>query len=185
MLLIAFGSWPVAPNWSTSEWAAVVQAVGSVLAILASGWLAIWAPQFAEEQRFKASQARRVLALLSISEEIAAIANGADHLVKSKAYHSNSSDHIRIQLASLRNELDNVAGVEFPPSLRIHIIRAKAAADVLDRVLSVAEAAVAGGAKLPENHFELAVQNAKRVGPRLKADLEAHPVGRTKMKGFV
>ncbi|MBX9575779.1 MAG: hypothetical protein K2X07_09080 [Caulobacteraceae bacterium] len=173
------------PDYEPVVWAAIVQAIFSILAIGASGWFAVWAPLYAEKQRFRASQARRVLASLTILQEIGAIAIGAARSAHARKFDERIAAHLSTQVRAACLELESVAGPEFPATMRVHVIKCRALTDLLDLHIKAALEQIAQAGALAGDHFDAVVDYAAKAETDLTEAISQHPIGKVRMPGFI
>ena len=164
--------------------AAWTQAVGSVLAILVSALIAVYVPILHSKKALRDRQALTVLSLMAASQELCGYFASADQIAHTKKFNAHTAEHIASGVRATQADLAQLSSIEMPASFRIHLVRARASADLALVFLRQAEHLFVTTASVPVNFFSEPLKNADASYKKLVAAVAAHPIGRNPMDGY-
>jgi hypothetical protein len=164
--------------------AAWTQAVGSVLAILVSTLIAVYVPILHSKKSLRDRQALTVLSLMASAQEICAYFASANHLAGAGKFNAHTAEHIASGVRATQADLAQIVSLEMPVTFRIHLVNARANADLALVFLRQAEHLFLTTSSLPKTFFAEPLKNAETSYAKLAEAVAAHPIGRNPMDGY-
>lgn len=181
MRILATWTWP---SLSSDEWAAWVQALGSIGAILASVWIALWLPSHQEDKRRKERQALAMLAVINSADELAQYLATAKQLAVERRINNGTFPLMAAGVRSTDQDLQGIGSLDLPSSGRIHLIAARATAQVTLMLMDHAHSELGEHRQVPSTFFDDALDVAEgRKADALKY-IAKHPIGKTPVSGY-
>lgn len=172
------------PKLSAAEWAAWVQAIGSIVAILASVSVAVLLPAHQEAENQKARQARLILAILNGAGELSAFSSAVRKLRASSRIYNMSYAHVAASVRATVDDLKSISAVEIPSSARIHLISARANANILLMLLDYAHSEMGNGRSVSVDFFDKISEATTKDERKIRAYIAAGPIGQTPLPGY-
>jgi hypothetical protein len=164
--------------------AAWTQAVGSVLAILVSALIAVYVPILHGRKSLRDRQALTVLSLMASAQELCAYFASAHHIAGAGKFNAHTAEHIASGVRATQADLAQIVGLEMPITFRIHLVAARASADLALVFLRQAEHLFLTTSSLPKAFFAEPLENADASYKKLAEAVAAHPIGRNPMGGY-
>jgi len=164
--------------------AAWTQAVGSVLAILVSALIAVYVPILHSKKSLRDRQALTVLSLMASAQELCAYFASADQIARAGKFNAHTADHIASGVRATQADLAQILSLEMPTSFRIHLVTARASADLALVFLRQAEHLFLTTSSLPKSFFAEPLKNTETSYKKLAAAVAAHPIGHNAMDGY-
>lgn len=180
------------PALSRFEWhpidsmvaAAWTQAVGSVLAILASALIAVYVPILHSKKALRDRQALAILSLMASAQELCAFFASANKIAGAGKFNAHTADHIASGVKATQADLAQIVSLEMPITFRIHLVTARASADLALVFLRQADHLFLTTSSLPKTFFAEPLKNAEASYKKLAEAVAAHPIGRNPMDGY-
>jgi len=164
--------------------AAWTQAVGSVLAILVSALIAVYVPILHGRKSLRDRQALTVLSLMASAQELCAYFSSAHHIAGAGKFNAHTAEHIASGVRATQADLAQIVSLEMPITFRIHLVAARASADLALVFLRQAEHLFLTTSSLPKAFFAEPLKNADASYKKLAEAVAAHPIGRNPMGGY-
>ena len=172
------------PTLTSVEWAAWVQAIGSVAAIGAAVGVAVWVPVWQEERNQKAKQARIILAVLNTSIELCGFVAALQHILKSGKVNNGTYMHIAESVRAANLDLHSVNSTDIPSSARVHLIAVRATTNILLMLLDEAHSQLGLGKSVPVTYFDQVANSTRRDEDKIRQYITASAVGYTPLPGY-
>lgn len=188
-LISLAGNLPTVASWmmpalTSSEWAAWVQAVGSVAAILASVLVAVLLPAHQEAETQKARQARLLLAILHSARELSGFAAAAQQILQSGKVNNGTYQHLAASVRATEYDLKAINTVEIPGTARIYLIAARAKTNLILMLLDHAHASLGAGTAVDPDYFDEVLEATIEDERKIRAYIASRPIGQTPLPGY-
>ena len=172
------------PTLSASEWAAWVQAIGSVAAIIVSAYLAIEIPARHEAQQQMARQARILLSIPNHAGELTGYAAAAQKILKNGRVNGGTFPHIAASIRASESDLNSLSVLDIPSSARLLLIATRANANIMLMLLDHAHSEMSLKRRVAPDYFDQVAKATIVDERRIRDYIAARPIGRTPLPGY-